>query len=137
MSATVTGAGDLLLFDGDCAFCSSVERFARRLMRRFPATVPYQDADVAAFGLTAEDCEREVQWIGGDGRRAAGHLAIAQALVATGSGWALLGRLLRAPGVRAAAGLGYRWVAANRHRLPGGAPACSLSASGRTRRSGG
>ena len=44
-------------------------------------------------------------------------------------GWWVLGALLRAPGLHALAGLAYRWVARNRHRLPGASDLCSLSST--------
>jgi predicted DCC family thiol-disulfide oxidoreductase YuxK len=52
---------------------------------------------------------------------------VARLLVAAGKGWAWVGKALLAPGLRALAAAVYRLVAANRYRLPGGAPACRLS----------
>ena len=37
-----------------------------------------------------------------------------------------LGAALLLPGVNALAGVVYRWVARNRHRFPGGTPACAM-----------
>jgi len=36
--------------------------------------------------------------------------------------------VLLLPGVNALAGVGYRWIARNRHGLPGGSDACALRA---------
>ena len=47
-------------------------------------------------------------------------------LVDAGGAWRPLGRLLGLAPVRAAAWPVYRWIARNRHRLPGGTAACSL-----------
>jgi predicted DCC family thiol-disulfide oxidoreductase YuxK len=38
----------------------------------------------------------------------------------------LVARTMRAPGIRVLSAAGYRLVAKNRHRLPGGTPACEL-----------
>ena len=37
-----------------------------------------------------------------------------------------VGVVLLVPGISAVAARVYSWVSANRHRLPGGTPACSL-----------
>lgn len=122
----------LLIFDGDCAFCTRSVRFVERRIRRHPRIVAWQSLDLDEWGLTRTECERAVQWIGVDGTRASAHLAVARTLVFGGKGWALLGRLLSLPGVRNLAGHVYRWVARNRHRMPGGTAQCNLPASERT-----
>jgi len=121
----------VLLYDGDCAFCSSSVRVLRRAVKRLPAVVPYQFSDLSSLGVTVEQCAEAVQWVGVDGGRASGHLAVAQVLVDAGRAWPIVGRLLRAPVVSPIAGWVYRWVSRNRHRLPGGTPACSLGPDGR------
>ena len=56
--------GALLVFDGDCGFCTtSVRWFERRFPDAF-ATSPYQFLDLDALGLTAAQCDAKVQWIG-------------------------------------------------------------------------
>jgi predicted DCC family thiol-disulfide oxidoreductase YuxK len=112
-----------LLFDGDCGFCTSSARVAARIA---PAAtvVPYQRADLAALGVSAVDAAAALQWVADDGRVAAGGAAVAGLLRGAGGGWAVLGRLLDLPGIRVLAGVVYRVVAAQRHRLPGGTPAC-------------
>lgn len=121
----------VLLYDGDCAFCSSSVRFLRRIVKRLPEVAPYQFSDLEALGVTADECAEAVQWVGRDGARASGHLAVAQVLLGAGRAWPHVGHLLRAPVVSPIAGWVYRWVARNRHRLPGGTPACSLGPDGR------
>jgi predicted DCC family thiol-disulfide oxidoreductase YuxK len=123
-------ADAVLLYDGDCAFCSSSARLLRRLVRRLPPVEPYQFADLEALGVSAEECAASVQWVSADGRRAEGHRAIAQVLVDAGRGWTVLGRVLGLPGVSWLAGVTYRWIARNRYRLPGGTPACALPRDG-------
>ncbi len=116
----------MLLFDGDCAFCTACVTWMRRRIRRLDATTPYQFADLATLGVTAAECEDAVQWVGVDGTVLSAHLAVAQVLIDAGTGWAVLGRAIRLPGVRRISGGVYRWVSRNRHRLPGGTPACAL-----------
>lgn len=122
----------LLVFDGDCAFCTRSVRFVERRLRRHPRIAAWQSLDLAALGLTQSECEEAVQWIGADGTRASAHVAVARTLVHGGKGWAVLGWFILIPGVRSVAGWVYRWIARNRHRMPGGTAQCNLPASDRT-----
>ncbi len=131
VSAPVTPVMPVLLYDGDCAFCSSCVRLLRRWVRRLPEVAPYQFSDLGGLGITSAECSEAVQWVGRDGARASGHLAVAAVLLGAGRGWAIIGHLLRAPVLSSIAGWAYRWIARNRHRLPGGTPACSLGPDGR------
>lgn len=119
-------APPVLLFDGDCAFCTTCATWMQRHIRRLDSAVPYQFAELDALGVTAADCERALQWVGTDGTVLSAHLAVAQVLVGAGRGWAVIGHAIRLPGIRWISGLVYRWVARNRHRLPGGMPACAV-----------
>jgi predicted DCC family thiol-disulfide oxidoreductase YuxK len=114
------------VFDGDCAFCTSSVRWLERNVAKRPVIVAWQFADLPRLGLTPQQCTEALQWVGADGRRRQGAAAVAATLRFAGKGWALMGAVLAAPGVRWVAERVYRWVAANRHRLPGGTPACSL-----------
>ncbi|KQV22828.1 MULTISPECIES: thiol-disulfide oxidoreductase DCC family protein [unclassified Kitasatospora] len=129
----------VLIFDGDCAFCSSCVQFAERYLRASLSSadweaVPFQFADLAALDARAggagliswERAEQEVLWLTPRGDVYGGAQAAARLLMRSGGAWAYLGALLTLAPVRPLAALGYRWVARNRHRLPGGTPACSL-----------
>ncbi|MCX5069081.1 DUF393 domain-containing protein [Micromonospora lupini] len=121
------------VYDGDCAFCTSCAEFIERRIPTAARVVPWQFADLDALGLTATQCEEAVQWVGADGSRAAGPDAIAKLLAASGPLWRVAGAGLRFPPARAVAWPAYRWVARNRHRLPGGTAACSLPQEARER----
>jgi predicted DCC family thiol-disulfide oxidoreductase YuxK len=114
------------VYDGDCAFCTRCAGFIERRIPTGARVVPWQFAELDALGLTADECEEAVQWVGVDGTRAAGPDAIAHLLRGSGPLWRVAGTVLRLPPVRAAAWPAYRWVARNRHRLPGGTAACAL-----------
>jgi predicted DCC family thiol-disulfide oxidoreductase YuxK len=117
-----------LIFDGDCAFCSSSVRFGQRWIGRMPPAVPYQREDVVRFGLTEADCAAAVQYVGRNGRVHSAHDALSALLIDAGRGWRLLGAAMRLPGIHWLSGVVYRWVARNRHRLPGGCSACAINA---------
>jgi predicted DCC family thiol-disulfide oxidoreductase YuxK len=116
----------VLLFDGDCAFCTSCARLLERRVRPAATIVAWQFADLAELGVTPEQATAAVQWIEDDGRVRSGHEAIAAMLGMAGPLYRSLGRLLLLPGISAIAARAYALVAANRHRLPGGTPACKL-----------
>jgi predicted DCC family thiol-disulfide oxidoreductase YuxK len=122
------------VYDGDCAFCTSCARFVDRRIPTGARVVPWQFADLNALGLTVAQCEEAVQWVGGDGTWAAGPDAIAQLLGDSTPRWRVLGGLLRVPPVRAAAWPAYRWVARNRHLMPGGTAACAIPRAAQERR---
>ncbi|MGJ3509755.1 thiol-disulfide oxidoreductase DCC family protein [Enemella sp. A6] len=111
----------VLVYDGDCRFCTRAARRAEGL-RRDPSdfvVVPYQRADLAALGLTRQECARALQWVDAVGGLHSGAEAVA-GLLRAGPWWSRpVGRLLRLPGCRALARIGYRLIADNRHRLPG------------------
>ncbi len=120
----------VLVFDGDCGFCTTSAVFLERRVagRTTPyAVVPWQRADLPAFGLTEAQCTEAVRWVGSDGRSYAGALAIAAALRAGRMPWRPVGWVLQLPGIRSLAAVVYRWVAAHRYQLPGGTPACRVS----------
>ncbi|HWH29016.1 MAG TPA: DUF393 domain-containing protein [Mycobacteriales bacterium] len=120
-----------LVYDGDCAFCTASVALLPRLRLAEVRVVAWQHADLDALGVTAAECERAVQWVPAVGRPRSGAPAVAALLSASGGLWRLLGAATRVPPVSWLAALVYRAVADNRHRLPGGTPACALPPSER------
>ena len=115
-----------LVFDGDCAFCTSAVGVARRLLPDPVTVVAWQFADLAALGVTADRAQQEVLWVDADGTVSGGAAAVARLLRTAGLPWSVLGVLISVPPLRWVAPPVYRLVAANRHRLPGGTPACRV-----------
>ena len=113
----------LLLFDGDCRFCTAVVDWLVPRLERRARMMPWQQADLGVLGLTRDQASRLVWWIEPSGARFAGHLAVAKALEACGQPWNRIGALLEMPAIRGLAAAGYRAVARIRHRLPGTEPA--------------
>jgi predicted DCC family thiol-disulfide oxidoreductase YuxK len=121
------------VYDGDCAFCTSCAEFIGSRIPTRAKVLPWQFADLDALGLTVAECEAAVQWVDPAGARGAGPDAIAFLLRDSGPMWRLAGRMLATRPVRTVAWPAYRWVARNRHRLPGGTAACSLPQEARER----
>ncbi len=114
------------LYDGDCSFCSSCARFLEKHIPTRARVAAWQFTDIAALGLTVDDCDAAVQWIPDGGATLAGPEAISALLRDAGSFWRPLGWLLGRRPVLWLAWPAYRWISRNRHRLPGGTAACSL-----------
>jgi predicted DCC family thiol-disulfide oxidoreductase YuxK len=116
----------VVVFDGDCAICTTLAGVIERRLRPPAAVQPWQRLDLAAYGLTEAQCLEALQYVDGDGKIYSGELAVARLLRASRPWARPAGWLIGLPGVRRVAGLVYRWVARNRSRLPGGTPACSV-----------
>jgi predicted DCC family thiol-disulfide oxidoreductase YuxK len=114
----------VLVFDGDCGFCTSCARLLERIGPD-AKVVPWQLADLDELGITAAQAAEAVRWIGTDGVVRTGHEAIAAALSSGGRPWRIVGRAIVLPGISPLAGASYRVISRNRHRLPGGTPACA------------
>ncbi|MFT3797276.1 thiol-disulfide oxidoreductase DCC family protein [Microbacterium sp.] len=144
----------LLVFDGDCGFCTSAAAWITR--HADVETVPWQFAELDALGLSLEQVQTAV-WLVDDAAPAGsappsaappsaappsaappsaappsaaprgGAAAIAAALRrAHLRRWRAVGAVLQWPGVRLLARVGYRVIARNRRLLPGATAACAL-----------
>lgn len=116
----------LLIFDGDCAFCTLwIDRLTAWLPS-FPESQPYQWVDLDALGLSQHDVENYA-WFITPTHQYAGHLAFSALLRSQPRvGYRFIGHLLATPPFSWVAAAGYKFVATNRHRLPGGTPACAM-----------
>lgn len=114
----------VLVYDGDCAFCTRCADLARRIAPD-AEIVAWQLTDLAELGLTEGQAADAVQWVQVDGAAYSGHEAIAAMLNTAGGFWRMIGRVMLLPGISWMAARAYRLVADNRHRLPGGTSACA------------
>ena len=121
--------GAMLVFDGDCAFCTSAaQRMAARWTRPVQA-VAWQglgEGGLGELGLTTAEVRTAAYWVDERGRLFRGHRAVAKALMAGTPAQRALGALLLVPPLSWLARPGYWLVARYRHRLPGATDACRL-----------
>jgi predicted DCC family thiol-disulfide oxidoreductase YuxK len=129
---------DMLLYDGDCGFCSRTARWLIRTVPTRAQVLPWQVVDLTGLGVSADECRQAVQWVHADrpatperspagSPGAAGPLAVAALLrTSTAVRWRLAGRVLGASPVARFAWPVYRLISRYRYRLPGGTPACQL-----------
>jgi predicted DCC family thiol-disulfide oxidoreductase YuxK len=116
----------ILIFDGDCGFCTSCAEWARRHLKGTTDVVPGQNIDVAIYGLTLADVTAAAWWIDAEGHSHRGHRAVGKTLRACGGGWYLLSWFFFTPPFSWLASVAYRVVVRFRHRLPGATPACRI-----------
>ncbi len=116
----------LLVYDGDCAFCTRSIRAIERWARPAVDFAPWQRLDLDQLGLTERQVTTAVRWIGPDGRCAHGAVALALTLGRGAAPWPAVGAAIRTPPLRWLAAAVYRVIAANRQRMPGGSAACAL-----------
>jgi len=120
----------LLIFDGDCGFCTTAVTWGTRLLPAMPRASPFQWTDLEIYGVSHAEATRRV-WFVAEGQRYGGAAAVAAILrrqpiaVLRFAGW--LGSV---PPWSWLSELGYALVARYRHRLPGGTPACKIPAGG-------
>lgn len=120
----------LLIYDGDCGFCTRSARWIAERWRpgtaRIVTSQSLDDTTLTEHGLTRADVTDAAWWVGADGAAERGDRAIAAALRGA-PGWPnTLGRAITMPGLRALAPVGYALVARFRHRLPGATDACAV-----------
>lgn len=120
----------ILIYDGDCQFCRLSLDFGIRTLSRFPKFVAYQRVDTATYGLSEKDVSSQiwiVDTISTQQKPLGGHLAIAHILLDQPEFyWRWLGFLMKTPPFSFVADVAYKWVARNRHRLPGASKACKI-----------
>lgn len=117
----------VLVYDGDCGFCTTCVHLLERIGPN-AKIVAWQLTDLADLGLAEEQAADAVQLVRIDGTVCVGHEAIAAVLGTAGGVWRIVGRSLLLPGISWIAARAYRLVADNRYRLPGGTPACAVTA---------
>lgn len=122
----------IVIFDGDCGFCTKSVTVIFRHVRPRAEAVRYQQLDLARFEVTEARARHEVLWARPGGPVECGGVQAFAKLLRTGRRpWPLAGRLLALIPIRWIAHGVYRLVANNRHRLPGGTEACAIRIVGR------
>lgn len=117
----------LMIFDGDCGFCTASVRVIRRWIRPDCDIEPWQFTPIADFNLTPEECSSAVQYVDADRRVYSGSRAVMRMLRDAPVPWPVVGAIGDAPGVAWVADRAYRWIATHREMLPGSTPACAMA----------
>ena len=118
----------VLIYDGDCQFCKLSLDFGLKILKQFPLYVAFQKIEPEDFGLTSNQVRSQIWTVGGGKPPAGGHLAAAALLeMQANPAFRALGCLIRTPPTSWIAKNLYFFIAANRHRMPGGSRQCKLT----------
>lgn len=116
----------LLIFDGDCSFCTSSANFIVKHSSLEIVAEPWQYLKLEDYGLTQAQASAKVQLFF-EGQLFAGHRAVAKLLqLQANPAYRFIGRVALLPGFSQFASFIYFLTAKYRHKLPGGTPACRL-----------
>jgi predicted DCC family thiol-disulfide oxidoreductase YuxK len=122
--AKSAGAREIvLIFDGECSFCSSCVDWLEKTLPAMPTAIPFQSADLSGYGLSEAEAHDRV-WLITPERHYGGAGAVSAILrhqpdaSARFAGW-----MLQAPPLSWLADGAYWVVSRLRHILPGGTPA--------------
>lgn len=122
-------AASLLVYDGDCGFCTTTARWVERRLPEPHRVAPWQNLELDSYSLTESDVASAAWFIDPDGERHRGHLAVAETLASMPQPWRVVGRVLRVPPMKWLGAPVYTLVARYRHRLPGSTEACRIPQS--------
>ena len=117
---------NLLIFDGDCGFCTTVALWVEKRWRGRVAITPYQFANLSEFGLSVEQATSKVYLVSGEAKFA-GHEVVAELIRLRrpkSLGW--LAKLIVSKPLTPVSAWVYALIAKNRHKFPGGTPACQM-----------
>lgn len=122
--------GSLLIFDGDCAFCTKCVLWGGKRLNPWLETKASQTLNPADFGLTPEDFKKSIWLVNpqNTGQKPLGaNRAVAKILQEQHNVlWRALGIVLDIWWIRPIARGTYFLVAKNRGRLPGATAECQL-----------
>jgi predicted DCC family thiol-disulfide oxidoreductase YuxK len=120
------GRTPVLIYDGDCGFCTTSAAWIETRVRSGVAVEPWQRLDLDQLGLSEAEVTSAAYWIESTGRRLRGHRAVGRALEEAGPPYSIAGWLIGHRPLSWAAWAVYALVARYRYRLPGSTEACRL-----------
>ena len=120
----------MLIFDGDCAFCTRCAEWGAANLKPWVATKPSQQVKPEDFGLTAEDFKKSIWLVNTKDPKIAplaANRAVAKILQNQQNVfWRSFGIILDIWWVRPIASSVYFLVAANREKMPGATDECKI-----------
>lgn len=126
------GDQSVLVFDGDCGFCTTAATWTSRRFSHGERAQAWQflgDEFLEKHHLNSKDVGEAAWWVNDGGLRERGHRAVGRALVANGGLREIVGWLILTPPLSWLAAGVYRVAVRWRYRLPGGTPACKVGST--------
>ena len=122
---TTKQAAELLIFDGDCGFCTVTARWIEQRIAGADV-MPWQELEIEKYGLTEDDVTTAAYWVDASGKAHRGERGIALALQRAGQPWKIAGHLIATPPISWLAAPVYALIAKYRYKMPGSTDACKL-----------
>ncbi len=119
-------SGGVLIFDGDCGFCTASANRARGILPGTVSVAPWQSLDLDQLGLTVAQVSSAAYFVDESGAQFRGHAAVGRALEIGTRPLRPIGWLLRRPPVAWLAAPLYGLISKYRYRLPGSTDSCRL-----------
>ncbi len=118
----------VLIFDGDCGFCTKTANLVKQLdtHQRIRVLPNHTTGLLDEAGLTFEQTLEAAWFVDEKGRQFRGAGAINTCLAAVHGIFEPLVWLYALPGIRQIEDTVYAWVARNRYRMPGSTAACKV-----------
>lgn len=120
----------LLIFDGDCAFCTRCVEWGAKNLKPWVDTKASSQLNPADFGLTQDDFHKSIWLVQTNNPKSTplgANRAAAKILQQQKNPfWRALGIVLDIWWIRPIARAGYYLVARNRAKMPGGTAACEV-----------
>ena len=124
------GGQVIMLFDGDCGFCTTVANWWQQHLasgQNGVAIAFQQVPDLSKYAVTAEEAAQALHVVTPDGVFVGGE-AVIMAFEALKVPWNIIGKLGKNPIGRTIANWIYPFVARHRHQLPGATASCEIPA---------
>ncbi|UKY47833.1 thiol-disulfide oxidoreductase DCC family protein [Streptomyces inhibens] len=130
MSPTVSPTEPVLAFDGDCGFCQAAIKKISSQGRPSVHAMPWQFLPQSMTEPYLDRLDREVLLLANGRVLASGAEALAAYMKRSPAlCYRVAGAAICMPLLRQCAHGVYRWVARNRHRMPGGSASCAMPSS--------
>lgn len=116
----------VLLFDGDCSFCTTSINLIKKYAKNSVHIIPYQKVNLKEYGLDENYCERYIHFICQNKNKYTGAKAFSEFFRYCGFRGRVLGSVIRFFEIFKLSTLIYSIISKFRHKLPGGTPECKL-----------
>ncbi len=117
----------VLLYDGDCGFCTASAHFFDDRLHSPAQVRPWRAEDALSHGVSPDEAETEIHFVTTSGSVLGGADAVLAWWRTSPGPWAIPAWILQLPGLVQLTRIGYRLIARHRHALPGATAACSVN----------
>lgn len=118
---------NLIIYDGDCGFCTTSVRKLRGILgKKAPSAATFQSQQLDLFGLSIAEVQREMKYVDTNGEIWGGASAFMRVFHDAKGIWRLISTFMSLPLVKQSSVVIYRKIAKNRQKMPGATAACAL-----------